>query len=71
MKLLFTIFILFLSYDCIGQSENVYSGEEVMELNDLFYKKKDTTLITGKVNTYDIIGKKIILEKNFYLMSGI
>ena len=63
MKLLFTIFILFLSFDCIGQSENVYNTEEInikdiLEENGLLYYKKDTTLVTGRVVRYNNKGEK-------------
>lgn len=62
MKLLFTISILFLSFDCMGQSENVYNSEaidikDIAEENGLLYYKKDTTLVTGRVVRYNKKGE--------------
>jgi len=65
MKQLFVLIFMALTFVCKGQTEQVYNPEEVMELNDLLYKKKDTTLITGKVLAYDVTGKKIIAEVNY------
>ncbi|GAA4269325.1 lectin-like protein [Hyunsoonleella aestuarii] len=42
----------------------IYSNDEVMELNKLLYKKRDTTLITGKLIDYDI-DEKIMMEVNY------
>lgn len=62
MKLLSTMFILFLSLACLGQTEKVYNNEninieDVVEENGLLYYKKDTTLVTGRVVRYNKKGK--------------
>ena len=80
MKLLFVIFILFLSFDCMGQSENVYNNEninikDVMEENGLLFYKMDTTLVTGRVVRYNKKGKIkleiLIIEGRLYEADGI
>ena len=47
----------------LGQLQ-VFSNEEVIELNELLYKKGDGTLITGKVFGYDI-NEKVMIEVNY------
>ena len=61
MKQFFVLIFMTLAFVCEAQ---IYIPEEVLELNDLLYKKKDTTLITGKVITHDGTGKIIIEEVN-------
>jgi len=80
MKLLSTMFILFLSLVCFGQTENVYNNvniniEDVVEEDGLLYNKKDTTLVTGRVVSYNKKGKIkldiLIIDGRLYEADGI